>query len=163
MNPGFAPEDFFVNRGHQYRTVAVSEAMETNPANKGSISNNFSGIGAVSRDMLNKRARELALISGRPEGKATDADYEQAQRELSGGSDLDSREEALESLPESERWNPVPGSPGLQSEELPMEDEDSEGRSESTQLVEGGVLEAEHDQMVQAEESEQDEERKGGK
>jgi len=133
--------------------------METNPVDKGSISNNFSGIGVVTREMINKRAHELALISGRPDREVTDADFQQARRELNGESDLDSREEALESLPESDRWNPVPGSQGVQSQELPMEDEDSEGRSETTQLVEGGVREAEHDQMVQAEESEQEAER----
>jgi hypothetical protein len=137
--------------------------MHTNPASKGSITNNFSGIGAVTRDMINKRARELALISGRPDNEPTEADVEQAQRELNGEPDIDSREEAIESLPESERWDPVPGSPGVQSEELPMEDEDSEGRSETAQIVEGGVREAEHDQMVQAEEEEQDAERRGDK
>jgi hypothetical protein len=136
--------------------------MESNPVNKGSISNNFSGIGAVTRDMIHKRACELAFMSGRHEKEVTDADLAQAQRELSGGSDLDSQEEILESLPESERWDPVPGSAGRQSQELPSEDEDSEGRSESAQLVEGGAREAEHDQMLKAEESAQETEKRGG-
>jgi hypothetical protein len=135
--------------------------MENNPVNKGSISNNFSGIGAVTREMIDKRACELALLSGRPPHEVTDADFEQASRELNGETDLDRDEIALESLPESDRWNPNPGSAGKQSEELPNEDEDSEGRSETTQLVEGGVREAEHDQMVQAEETEQDKARLG--
>lgn len=129
--------------------------------NKGSISNNFSGIGAVTREMIDKRACELALISGRPPHEVTHADFEQASRELNGETDLDREEIELESLPESDRWNPNPGSAGTQSEELPNEDEDSEGRSETTQLVEGGVREAEHDQMVQAEETEQDKARRG--
>jgi hypothetical protein len=135
--------------------------MENNPVNKGSISNNFSGIGAVTREMIDKRACELALISGRKPKEVTEADFEQAARELNGETDLDKEEIALESLPESDRWNPVPGSAGTQPEELPNEDEDEEGRSETTQLVEGGVREAEHDQMVQAEETAQDEERRG--
>jgi hypothetical protein len=136
--------------------------VETNPVNKGVISNNFSGAGAVSRAMIDKRACELALLSGRPAKEVTAADFDQAERELSGGSDLDSREIALESLPESERWDPVPGSAGHQAEEVENEDEDSEGRSETTQLVEGGVREAEHDQMVRAEETAQDEEENDG-
>jgi hypothetical protein len=132
--------------------------METNPTNRGVISNNFSGIGAVSRELIDKRAAELALLAGRPDREATEADFEQAERELSGGSDLDADEEVLEALPESERWDPFPGSAGQQPVEVANEDEDTEGRSETTQLVEGGVREAEHDQMVQAEETAQDEE-----
>lgn len=131
--------------------------MEKNPVKKGVISDNFSGVGAVSSEMLHKRAHELALIAGRPGHLATDVDFEQAKRELSGGSDLDSTEELIESLPESERWDPVPGSEGQQAPELENEDdEDSEGRNESAQLVEGGAREAEHDQMLKAEESAQD-------
>jgi hypothetical protein len=135
--------------------------METNPANKGVISSNFSGIGAVTRDLIDKRARELALLAGRPHHEATEADFEQAERELSGGSELDPDEEVLDALPESERWDPFPGSPGSQAPEVSNEDEDGEGRSETTQLVEGGVREAEHDKMVQAEESAQENERQG--
>ncbi len=101
--------------------------------------------------MIAKRAHELALLAGRSE--PSDEDRNQAKRELSGGSDLDRRQEAQESLPESERWNPVPGSRGREDPEPPSEDEDEEGQNESAQLVEEGVQEAEHDQMIQAEES----------
>lgn len=132
--------------------------MEPNPSNRGVISNNFSGIGPVTSEMIAKRASELALLAGRPGHEATEADFEQAERELSGGTDLDPEEEVLEALPESERWDPFPGSPGEQPVEVANEDEDVEGRSETTQLVEDGVREAEHDQMVQAEEKAEDEE-----
>jgi hypothetical protein len=133
--------------------------MEKNPVNKGVISGNFSGVGAVTSAMLHKRAHELAVIAGRPK-QATEADFEQAKRELSGGSDLDSTEELIESLPESERWDPFPGSAGQQAPELANEDdEDSEGRNESAQLVEGGAREAEHDQMLKAEESAEEDEK----
>jgi hypothetical protein len=134
--------------------------MKTNPVNKGVISNNFSGVGEVTTEMIDKRACEIALISGRPNKEVTDADFDQANRELTGGPDLDVQEVALEALPESERWDPVPGSEGQQAAEVSNEDEDDEGRSETTQLVEDGVREAEHDQMVQAEESAQDQERR---
>ena len=127
--------------------------MPSNPKNKGMIASNSSGIGAVSRAMINKRAKELALLSGRIPPVASEADYEQAERELSGGPELDRKEEIIEDLPESERWDPVPGSQGRQAPELPSEDEDDEGRNESAQLIEEGVHEAEHDQMLEAEKS----------
>ena len=37
--------------------------MEKNPLNRGLISENFGGIGPVTRDMIHARARELALYS----------------------------------------------------------------------------------------------------
>jgi hypothetical protein len=67
----------------------------------------------------------------------------------------DPQEENLESLPESEGWDPVPGSTGRQAAESLGEDEDAEGRSESAQMFEEGINEAEHDQMLRAAEAEQ--------
>jgi hypothetical protein len=125
--------------------------MNKNPINRGIIAKNFSGIGAVTRDMVHARTRELAVISGRSPHDVTQADYEQAKRELTGESDMDRQDEILESLPESKRWDPVPGSEGRMDPEPPSEDEDDEGLNESAQLVEEGVQEAEHDLMVQAE------------
>jgi hypothetical protein len=134
--------------------------MDRNPINRGIIAENFSGIGAVTRDMVHARARELAMISGRAAHDVSQADYEQAKRELTGESDMDRQDEILESLPESKRWDPVPGSDGTMVPEPPSEDEDDEGRNESAQLVEEGVQEAEHDLMVQAENLAQDDEKR---
>jgi hypothetical protein len=124
--------------------------MKNNPLNKGVLTENFIGIGTVTRKMVRARARELALIAGRVPPGASHDDYEQAKRELTGGTDMDLQEEMFESVPESERWDPVPGSTGRKVPESVSEDEDSEGRSETEQLVEQGVEEAEHDQMLQA-------------
>ena len=44
----------------------------------------------------------------------------------------------------------MPGSTGHMAPESSDEDEDAEGRSEGERLVEEGVSEAEHDQMLQA-------------
>ncbi len=44
----------------------------------------------------------------------------------------------------------MPGSTGRQAADSLGEDEDAEGRSESAQMFEDGVTEAEHDQMRQA-------------
>jgi hypothetical protein len=96
------------------------------------------------------RAKELALIANRPTPQVSQLDYKQAERELTGESDIDPQAAMLESIPESERWDPVPGSAGRQMPASPSEDEDEEGRSESEQLAEEGVGEAEYDQMLQA-------------
>ena len=124
--------------------------MTENPLNKGILAQNFIGIGTVTRKMVRERAAELALINGHSEQGVSKTEWEQAKRELTGDSDADPKETALESVPESERWNPAPGFTGHQVAESPSEDEDDEGRSESTQLVEEGVAEAEHDQMLQS-------------
>ena len=75
--------------------------------------------------MAEARARELARINGRG-SKPTEADYQQAKRELTGESEIDPQEENLESLPESEGWDVVPGSTGRQAAESLGEDEDAE-------------------------------------
>ncbi len=124
--------------------------MNKNPLNKGVLTENASGIGTVTPEMVQARACELAIIAGRVPPEPSEFDYEQAERELTGESDMDVEEEVLESIPESERWDPVPGSTGRHTPESFGEDEDSEGRSESAQLVEEGIKEAEHDQMLQA-------------
>jgi hypothetical protein len=131
--------------------------MGKNPLSKGVLTENSVGIGTVTRAMVNARARELALIAGRPAGRVHQAEYEQAKRELTGGSDIDLQDAILEELPESKRWDPVPGSEGRQVEELPSEDEDDEGRSETEQLVDEGAEEAGRDRMVQAARKEVDE------
>ena len=124
--------------------------MEQNPLTKGILTENFNGTGTVTREMVLKRAQELAMINGHSPKHVSKSDFEQAKRELTGGSDIDSKEAALESVPESEREDPVPGSTGLKAPESSDEDEDAEGRSEGERLVEEGVNEAEHDQMLQA-------------
>ncbi len=128
-----------------------------NPLNKGILTENAVGIGPVTPEMVEVRAGELAEIAGRVPAQATEVDYEQAQRELTGGPEMDVEEAILESIPESERWDPVPGSTGHQTADSLGEDEDSEGRSESAQLVEEGIKEAEHDQMLQASRAEREE------
>jgi hypothetical protein len=104
---------------------------------------------------LEARARELALIDGRDSSKPTEADYQQAKRELTGEEEIDAQQENLESVPESEAWDPVPGSTGRQAADSLGEDEDSEGRSEAAQMYEEGISEAEHDQMLRAAEADE--------
>src|ERR1700720_1287224 len=123
--------------------------MRKNSLNKGIIMENAAGIGRVTSEMVEARARELAAINGR--SQPSEADYQQAKRELTGEEDTDPQDETSEeSVPESDGWDRVPGSTGRQAAESLGEDEDAEGRSESAQMFEEGVSEAEHDQMRQA-------------
>ena len=128
--------------------------MRKNPLNKGIIMENAAGIGTVTSEMVEARARELAAINGHP-FKPSEADYQRAKRELTGEAETDPQEESSESIPDSEGWDPVPGSTGRQAADSPGEDEDAEGRSESAQMFEEGVTEAEHDQMRQASRAEE--------
>ena len=114
------------------------------------MTENSAGIGTVTRKMVRKRAIELAIINGRSAREVSESDWEQAKRELTGRPDEDPKEAMLESAPESERWDPVPGSTGYKLPEAPSEDEDDEGRSDDERLTEEGIEEAEHDQMRQA-------------
>ena len=121
-----------------------------NPLKEGALTENSAGIGTVTPKMVRQRAAELAVIDGHPVQEVSNSECEEARRELTGEPDTDPREAALESAPESERWDPVPGSAGHKVPAAPSEDEDEEGRSDNERLVEEGVAEAEHDQMVQA-------------
>jgi len=124
--------------------------MKTNPLKQGILTENTEGIGTVSRKMARERAVELAVINGRSAQEASKSDWDQAKRELTGEADLDPKEAILESAPEAERWDPVHGSDGHKAPETGSDDEDDEGRSDSTRLVEEGMGEAEHDQRLQA-------------
>jgi len=129
--------------------------MKKNPLNKGIIMENAAGIGTVTPGMVEARARELAAINGRPSAPS-EADYQQAKRELTGEEETDPQEESREeSVSESDGWDRVPGSTGRQAAESLGEDEDAEGRSESAQMFEEGINEAEHDQMLRAAEADE--------
>jgi hypothetical protein len=124
--------------------------MKTNPLKDGVLTENSAGIGTVTRQMVRERAVELAVINGRTAQEASKSDWDQAKRELTGDTATDPKEAALESAPESERWDPVPGSTGRKVPAASSEDEDDEGRSDNERLVDEGMAEAEHDQTRQA-------------
>jgi hypothetical protein len=111
-------------------------------------------LASITTAMVEGRARELTLINGHS-STPTETDYQQAKRELTVEEEIDLKEERLEALPDSERWDAVPGSTGRQAAESLGEDEDAEGRSESAQMFEEGIREAEHNQMVRAAEVEE--------
>lgn len=117
---------------------------------EGRISDHSHGVGTVTWEMVRHRARELAIINGRLPEEVLDSDFEMARRELTGEGDISPQEEVIESLPESERWDPVPGSWGRQAPKIPSDDE----LTEQEKLVQEGIEEAEHDQMLRGSEEE---------
>src|ERR1035441_4099133 len=104
--------------------------MKPNLLKEGALTENSAGMGTVDRKMVRERAVELAVINGRSAQDVSKTDWEQAKRELTGGSDLDPKEAVLESAPESERWDLAPGSTGHKVPVTASEDEDDEGRSD---------------------------------
>jgi hypothetical protein len=124
--------------------------MKIDPQKEAALIINSTGVGTVTHQMVRERAVELAIIDGRSEQEVSKSDWEQAKRELTGASDMDPKEALLETAPESERWDPLPGSTGHIVTVSSVDGDDDEGRSVTERLVEEGVLEAEHDQMLQA-------------
>src|SRR5487761_2341400 len=124
--------------------------MKINPLKEGQVAGNSAGLGTVTRQMVRERAVELAIINGRSAQETSKADWEQAKRELTGDPDADPNEAVLEAAPESERWDPVAGSPGHKIPAAPGEDEDAEGRSDHERLVAAGLANAGHDHALAA-------------
>jgi len=124
--------------------------MKTDPAKQAALMIDSTGVGTVTRKMVRERATELALINGRPVQDVSVADWEQAKRELTGEPDVDPKEALLEAAPESERWDPLPGSTGNIIPVASIDGEDDDGRSMGEKMIDEGVQEAEHDQMLQA-------------
>lgn len=120
--------------------------MNTKPLHEGAIMIHGKGVGTISDEMIRNRASELAVIDGRAGENASQADWDEAERELTSGSEPAS----LESMPESERWNPIPGTAGQEAAVEFNDNEDEEGRSVEERLVQAGVAEADHDRKLAA-------------
>jgi hypothetical protein len=135
--------------------------MKTDPSQEAALIINSTGIGTVTRKMVRERATELALINGRSAKDVSATDWEQAKRELTGRSDIDPKEALLEAAPESERWDPLPGSTGHIIPVASIDGEDDDGRSMGEKLIDKGIQEAEHDQMLQAARSEEGKDQRG--
>jgi hypothetical protein len=118
--------------------------MNDNSHPAGKISVHGNGVGTPSPDEVEKRAREIALIAERDPDEFTDADWDQARRELLGVQSAGAPEETNENAEVVEEWNVVASSTGHRAPRI----EDDENLGE--QLVSDGIEEAAHDQMVEA-------------
>ena len=101
------------------------------------------GLGTVTREMILERAREIALINQRADGKPTSDDWEEARRELTVSRGLGN--DPVEELPVDRRWDPVPGTRGMKMDNVTADDEQTLAET----LVHEGVEEAEHEHMVE--------------
>jgi hypothetical protein len=126
--------------------------MNDNSHPAGKISLHGGGLGAPSPDEVEKRAREIALIAERDPDEFTDADWDQARRELLGTQAHTAPEETVENAEVVEEWNVVASSSGHRAPR--GEDEETLGE----QLVSDGLEEAAHDQMVEARKEELEQE-----
>ncbi len=121
----------------------------------GKINLHGDGLGVPSPEMVEQRAREIAMIDERDPNEFTETDWKQAKEELTGveGSHApevdDSIDEAL-----SER-DDIPGASGHHVPNNGFEGDENVGE----ELVSGGIEEAAHDQMVEARREELEAER----
>jgi len=118
--------------------------MNDNSHPTGKITVHGNGFGTPSPDIVEKRAREIAMIAERDPDEFTDADWDQARRELLGALPSNAPEETDDNAEVVEEWNVVASSAGHRAPRV--EDEENVGEH----LVEDGIQEAAHDQMVEA-------------
>lgn len=111
----------------------------------GKIVTGSDGLGTVTQEMVDERARELARTDGRTE--ANESDRLQAKEELLGpGADTTGPEAGGEGLEQVTAWDDSPADHGSQSRDILPEDE----ANIAEVLVQEGLEEAEHDQRVSA-------------
>lgn len=120
----------------------------------GKISVHGDGMGAPTPELVEKRARELALIDERDPEEFTDADWDQARKELLGTNVVTAAEDTDELLDTMEDRDSVPGESGHRAPRAGLNDDEMLG----AQLVSGGMEEAAHDQMVEAAKEDQEQE-----
>ena len=103
-------------------------------------------MGAPTPELIEKRAREIALIDERNPDEFSDADWEQARRELLGMATGGAPEETPDNSGATEEWEVVRSDSGHRAPRAGVDDDEMLGEK----LVAGGVEEATHDSMVQA-------------
>jgi hypothetical protein len=119
--------------------------MRKDDIDKGRISEHSRGLGTVTREMVLKRASEIAIINGRSAGQIMDSDFKQAQRELTGGQEVLEEQEAPRRRSQDEARETVRGTHGRHEPAVAAHDE----QAVTEKLVQQGVSDAEHDQMVE--------------
>jgi hypothetical protein len=117
----------------------------------GRISGHFKGVGTITHEMVTERARELGRINGHEH--FNDDDWAQAKRELLGVDDFNELEEE-KGVGALTQWDEDPDTSGHQVPNMEAQDE----QTTNEHLVEEGVNEAEHEQMVEASRSKPEDE-----
>ena len=117
----------------------------------GDLSGKETELNVPTPEMVNQREREIALIDERNPDKFTEADWEQARRELTGVETSASLEDPVEMAASLSERGAVPGETGSQIPRIVPKDE----ALLDERLVSRGVDEAAHDQMVEAAQEDQ--------
>jgi hypothetical protein len=112
----------------------------------GKINVHGNGLGAPSPDLVKQRAREIALIDERNPDEFTEGDWQQAHRELLGELPQTAPEENARTAEVVEEWNVVAADTGHHAPRAA----DGEDKNLGEQLVDDGIEEATHDQMLEA-------------
>jgi hypothetical protein len=121
----------------------------------GKINLHGNGLGVPSPEMIEKRAREIALIDEREPDKFTESDWAQAHKELLGAEHPTPPEETKQSADLIDDWYVAAPSRGRR---IPRPGVDEEEETLGEHLVNDGVEEATHDQMLEARKEELEQE-----
>ncbi len=121
----------------------------------GKITLHGNGLGVPSPEMVEKRAREIAMIDEREADDFTDTDWAQAKDELTGVDPAHAPEAEDEVTDEMSERDDVLGSSGHQVPNNGFDDDENVGE----ELVASGIQEAAHDQMIEARRDELEQER----
>lgn len=121
----------------------------------GKISVHGHGLGAPTPEDVEKRAREIALINERDPEEFTDADWDQARRELHGTALPSPPEETKENANLEDEWEIVAKNRGHR---VPRPGLDENEETLGEHLVADGMEEATHDQMLAARKEELEQE-----
>jgi hypothetical protein len=121
----------------------------------GKISVHGNGVGAPSPEDIERRAREIALIDERDPENFTDTDWELAHRELLGHVHPVPPEETKENAELVSEWQVTTSDTGHRVPRPGVEEDDE---TVGEQLVEDGVEDAAHDQMLEARKEELEQE-----
>ena len=121
----------------------------------GKISLHGNGMGVPSPEDIERRAREIALIDEREPNDFTDADWNQARRELLGDTETAPPEEDEQNVKLQREWEVTPEDRGHR---VPRPGVDENEETVGEHLVIDGLEEAAHDQMLEARKEELEEE-----
>jgi len=116
------------------------------PEQKAHILIHDEGVGVPSPDIIEKRARELAIISGRAASDYTEEDFRQAKLELMQEPIPDDEEMKEKALPFEPGSGDVLGGRETQAENFSGQDESTVAE----ELIQEGMDEALHDEMLEA-------------
>jgi hypothetical protein len=120
----------------------------------GDLSGKETELNVPTPEVVTQRAREIALIEERNPDEFTDADWDQARRELTGVETSASPEDPVELAATLSERGSVPGQAGGRVPLIAPRDE----ALLDERLVSRGVDEAAHDQMVEAAQEDQTQE-----